>query len=112
MQGENFQIDKEPLLNIPIKSEKTISDKISNLVDQILVAKSADESADVSQLESQIDQLVYQLYGLTEDEIAIVEGSATNTATAPSAASKSPAPRSRASKNKTSAGDLENEYLD
>jgi hypothetical protein len=28
----------------------------------------------ITNLESQIDQLVYQLYGLTEDEIRIVEG--------------------------------------
>jgi adenine-specific DNA-methyltransferase len=27
-----------------------------------------------SDLESQIDQMVYELYGLTEEEIAIVEG--------------------------------------
>lgn len=30
--------------------------------------------ADTSALESEIDHLVYDLYGLTEDEIAIVEG--------------------------------------
>ena len=112
MQGENFQIDKEPLLNIPIKSEKTISDKIASIVDKILAAKSADISADVSQLEAQIDQLVYQLYGLTEDEIAIVEGSATNITATPAEASTSPAPRSRSSKKKPAAHDLESEYLD
>jgi type II restriction/modification system DNA methylase subunit YeeA len=28
----------------------------------------------VKELERQIDQLVYQLYGLTEDEIKIIEG--------------------------------------
>ncbi len=32
-----------------------------------------DSKADVSKLEHQIDQLVYQLYGLTPEEIAIVE---------------------------------------
>jgi hypothetical protein len=31
------------------------------------------EGKGVSNLENQIDQLVYQLYGLTEEEIAIVE---------------------------------------
>jgi hypothetical protein len=29
---------------------------------------------DTSPLEREIDQLVYQLYGLTEDEVRIVEG--------------------------------------
>jgi len=46
---------------------------IETLVERILTAKRADSTADVSALEAEIDQLVYQLYGLTEDEIAIVE---------------------------------------
>ena len=36
--------------------------------------KRADPQADTSALEGEIDQLVYQLYGLTEDEVKIVEG--------------------------------------
>ena len=44
------------------------------LVDKILDAKRADLEADVSNLEKEIDKLVYDLYGLTDDEIAIVEG--------------------------------------
>jgi hypothetical protein len=32
------------------------------------------ESPDTPRLEKQIDQMVYQLYGLTEEEIKIVEG--------------------------------------
>ena len=30
---------------------------------------------DTTNLETEIDQLVYKLYGLTEEEISIVEGS-------------------------------------
>ena len=44
------------------------------LVDRILQAKDANPDADTSDLEAEIDQLVYQLYGLTDDEIAAVEG--------------------------------------
>jgi hypothetical protein len=44
------------------------------LVERILAAKRANPQADTSELEREIDQLVYQLYGLTEEEIAIVEG--------------------------------------
>ena len=47
---------------------------IATLVDRILAAKKKDPNADTSALESGIDQLVYKLYGLTDDEIAIVEG--------------------------------------
>ncbi len=43
------------------------------LVDKILDAKRADLEADVSDLENEIDKQVYALYGLTDDEIAIVE---------------------------------------
>ena len=42
--------------------------------DGILAAKRANPQADISVWGKEIDQLVYQLYGLTEEEIAIVEG--------------------------------------
>jgi len=41
---------------------------------RIIVAKKADASADTSELEREIDELVYQLYGLTKEERKIVEG--------------------------------------
>jgi predicted RNA methylase len=44
------------------------------LVSQILSLKKSDPQADTSVLETEIDRLVYGLYGLTEEEIAIVEG--------------------------------------
>jgi hypothetical protein len=34
----------------------------------------ANQQADTSKEESAIDEMVYQLYGLTEEEIRIVEG--------------------------------------
>lgn len=43
------------------------------IVDQILNIKKDNPQADTSDLEHQIDHLVYQLYGLTEEEIAIIE---------------------------------------
>ncbi|MDQ0288161.1 Eco57I restriction-modification methylase domain-containing protein [Oligosphaera ethanolica] len=46
---------------------------IISLVDRILTAKEANPSADTSELEAKIDQKVYELYGLTPEEIAIVE---------------------------------------
>ena len=47
---------------------------IINLVDVILSAKKANPQADTSKEEAEIDRLVYELYGLSEDEIKIVEG--------------------------------------
>ncbi len=40
---------------------------------EILAAKKQNPQSDTTALECQIDQLVYQLYELTEEEIRIVE---------------------------------------
>jgi hypothetical protein len=39
-----------------------------------VMAKRVEPQADTSALEGEIDQLVYQLYGLSEEEVKIVEG--------------------------------------
>ena len=46
---------------------------IESAVKNILSIKRINPSADTSALESEIDHLVYQLYGLTDEEIAIIE---------------------------------------
>lgn len=43
------------------------------LVDRILAAKQRDARADTSAMEQEIDRHVYALYGLTPEEIKIVE---------------------------------------
>jgi len=45
------------------------------LINQILSAKKQNPEAATSQLEKEIDQLVYKLYNLTEEEIKIIESS-------------------------------------
>ena len=40
---------------------------------KILIAKKGDRHADTSELEKKIDHLVYKLYGLTYDEVKIIE---------------------------------------
>lgn len=47
---------------------------ISSKVDAILAAKKADPNADTSALEAEIDDLVFDLYGLTDEEREIVKG--------------------------------------
>ncbi len=74
MQGHQFQVDKEPLLVIPIIKPEAEQPFIT-LVDQILAAKRKYPDADTSSLEKQINALVYKLYGLTKDEIEIIEDS-------------------------------------
>ena len=60
-------------LGIPVPTKQK-QDEMDNLVTQILEAKKANPTADTSALEKEIDLLVYELYGLTEEEINIVEG--------------------------------------
>ncbi|ELQ2280503.1 class I SAM-dependent DNA methyltransferase [Campylobacter jejuni] len=78
MQGNNYQIDKEPLLNIPIvdtnSKNKKLADELINLVDEILKAKEQDKNANTQELENKINSIVYKLYNLTEEEIKIIEG--------------------------------------
>ena len=75
MQGNNYQVDKEPLQGIPLPLVGlSLQQPIIDLVDKILIAKRQDPQADTSKLEQEIDKTVYALYGLTEDEIKIVEG--------------------------------------
>ena len=58
---------------IPLLDNSDNQQPIIDLVDRILKAKRENSSADTSALESEIDRLVYQLYGLTYDEVLIVD---------------------------------------
>ena len=73
--GKQPQIRLDDLKKIPIKLiESDLQSGVSKKVQQILTTKESDPNTDTSALETEIDQLVYQLYGLTEAEIKIVEG--------------------------------------
>ena len=86
MQGDNFQVDKEPLLAIPlvlVSAEEQAP--LISLADQMLETQGrlqqapSDEDKNILEkrvaiIDKQIDQAVYQLYGLTEDDVKIVEG--------------------------------------
>ncbi len=59
---------------IPIPDvSKNNCDDIVKKVNQIITAKSVDIASDTSELESEIDQLVYSLYKLTPEEMEIVD---------------------------------------
>ncbi|MDY6895385.1 MAG: TaqI-like C-terminal specificity domain-containing protein, partial [Thermotogota bacterium] len=68
-------------LPVPEKIETVYAEKINTIVDKILfITKDYDylqnqqKQARAKELEREIDQLVYKLYELTEEEIRIVEG--------------------------------------
>ena len=55
------------------KPEMEYQKPIIDLVDQILEVKKADPNDDTTELEQEIDMLVYKLYDLTYDEVLIVD---------------------------------------
>lgn len=62
------------LRQFPIKVISTEEQKsFIKLVDIVIEAKKQNSLAETTDLENQIDQLVYQLYDLTEEEINIVK---------------------------------------
>lgn len=80
MQGNNYQIDKEPLLELPlILPSVEIQNSIACLVSDIIsIIKTNDNISEhllskKDNIERQIDQTVYKLYNLTDEEISIVE---------------------------------------
>ena len=69
-----WQITIPALEVIPIPycvKEKQL--EVCLLVKKAIEIKRSNPSADTSALEAEIDHLIYQLYGLTEDEIAVIE---------------------------------------
>ena len=104
IQGNNYQIDKTPLLKLPIiEPEPEIQQNLSNIVSQIITYKQKQIdyknlfenaikennfdreitlkkelnqiSLNINNFENIIDEMVYDLYGLDQDEIKMIEDS-------------------------------------
>ncbi|MEP6925118.1 MAG: hypothetical protein ABI954_11685 [Pyrinomonadaceae bacterium] len=91
MRGGWFSYESRFIRHLPIrqinftdKNEKAMHDKMVSLVEQLLDVKKQQQAARTDRdkdyyqnrsnaLDRQIDELVYQLYGLTDNEIKIVE---------------------------------------
>lgn len=85
MQGDIYQVDKEPLLDIPIHktTDKELEIQMITLVDKIVKAKVSTFEADNDHdkdfflnysktIESEIDNLVYKLYDISDDEVEVI----------------------------------------
>ena len=81
MQGSIYQIDKEPLLEIPIYvvTDKKQIDKVAQEVDKVIALKETLSKAktegdktfyqnQIMSIESSIDELIFDLYGINENE--------------------------------------------
>lgn len=86
MQGSQFQIDKEPLLEIPIyvPKDKSEINKIVDQVDKVIAVRTAHANSktesdksfyekQILSLESNIDELIFQYYNITEPEQLVIE---------------------------------------
>ena len=68
-QYNKHALEKLPVVKIPASQQQSFI----VLVDQMLDAKQMDPDSDTSDLENEIDTLVYALYNLTSEEVRIVE---------------------------------------
>ena len=81
LQGNLFQIDKVPLMNVPIREAEPDDQRIvTDLVRKILSITKDDDYLDnpkkqarKAEYEGEVDQIVYGLYSLTKREIDLVE---------------------------------------
>ena len=75
-RGSGVDVGVDKLRSFPIPDTTLIQQKpIIYLVEKVVKLKQSNPNTETTDLEHEIDQLVYQLYGLTEKEIAIIEES-------------------------------------
>lgn len=70
-----FKVNELASFPLPKKQNPQIRERLANLVKQVLEKKRQDPDADITELDKQIDELVYQAYELDADDIALIEGS-------------------------------------
>ena len=75
MSGGYYQFQSPQLRVIPFKTPDKKTDKaVESIVRRIMAAKQRNPIADTTKLEQEIDRHLYALYGLTPEDIIIVEG--------------------------------------
>ena len=77
-----LHVQSDELAMLPIRKDFVIDSpnlQVLALVDSIILAKQADPTVDTSEQERAIDLMVYKLYGLTYDEVKVVDPETTIT---------------------------------
>jgi len=79
MHFDNYYIGKLPIKSIDVLEQKPFVDLVQQILsithkDTYDPKTDADDNKKVKDFEDQINQLVYKLYGLTDDEIKTIEG--------------------------------------
>lgn len=70
-QGNSYQIDKGPLMSIPIKIDKSKEMLICQTIDTIIDSNS--NTLEIKELITKIDLIFFHIYGLTYDEVLIID---------------------------------------
>lgn len=74
MQGNIFQIDKEPLLNIPIVSPSSSGEsEIIELHNKLTSMMLANNNSIIVDIEKRIDEIIYKEYELSDNDIAVIK---------------------------------------
>ena len=74
LEGDTFKSKNAIIQNFPIpKKRDERTDELVEIINNIIVAKQKNQTVDISSWASKIDLLVYHLYGLTYDEVLIVD---------------------------------------
>lgn len=69
-----YEVKPLHLSQLPIKNvDQAVQNKFVEIVREILAIRLGDSSADISQQEELINQLVYDLYDITNEEVAVIE---------------------------------------
>ena len=73
-KGESLELTATPLSEIPVKmADGGIQTKVVNLVNEIQNKLKVNPLADITSTCGEIDKLVYQIYGLTFNEVLVVD---------------------------------------
>lgn len=73
-KGKMLEMFQIPLSEIPIKCVEPAEQRaFIELTDRVLAATHCDPTVNTAGLEKTLDRLVYSLYGLTSDEVKIIE---------------------------------------
>lgn len=73
-KGEMLELYQTPLSEIPIKlADYSRQMKIIEMVNSIIKNKNLNKEIDISTMQSEIDSLVYQIYGITDEERNLIE---------------------------------------
>lgn len=73
-KGEMLELFTSPLQEIPIVLPTgEVDERLAGLVNEIINTRNLNSNANISAQEAEINKIVYTLYGLTDEEVAMIE---------------------------------------